>query len=154
MGRWGFGRRSRGRHALGAAVTQIPSGPPQAAPRPPLAMSEPDDPDSSPAELEAGHPVPEQVAAPEPVEAPRPVPSDPLLDPLDVLLAAGATWGRSPTPLLEPTLHDAPPLHGAPSSTTGRVQLGFRDGTTASLHPESEQARALEELALMLNTRH
>jgi len=34
-----------------------------------------------------------------------------------------------------------------------RVQLGFRDGTTASLDPDSEQAAALEELALLLSLR-
>jgi len=34
-----------------------------------------------------------------------------------------------------------------------RVQLGFRDGSTASLDAGSEQAVALEELAALLNRR-
>jgi hypothetical protein len=35
-----------------------------------------------------------------------------------------------------------------------RIQLGFRDGTTASLALDSEQARALMDLACLLNQRN
>lgn len=50
----------------------------------------------------------------------------------------------------------AGPVSGAavvpstPISSGARVELGFRDGTTTLLHPESAQAMALEELAGLL----
>jgi hypothetical protein len=40
-----------------------------------------------------------------------------------------------------------------PVQARPRVELGFRDGTTASLDPDSEQAVALAELSQMLNAR-
>lgn len=57
--------------------------------------------------------------------------------------------------LLDPVDESAvPATPPVPLHVTGRVQLGFRDGTTALLDPDSEQAHALEELALMLTVRH
>jgi hypothetical protein len=50
----------------------------------------------------------------------------------------------------------APPLLPAASSdvpSRGRVELGFRDGTSRVLEPDSEQARALHELAGLLSER-
>ena len=94
-------RRPRGRHALGAAVTSIPS-----------------------ARL---HLVAPAAAVPAPT-VPTPAAPAPL---------------RSPTPTVA-TL---------PSVRVSRVQLGFRDGSTASLAAGSEQAVALEALAGLLNRR-
>jgi hypothetical protein len=70
---WPFRRKPRGRHALGAAVRAIPSGPPASAPA---------------------------------------------------------------------VLPPAP-----------RVELGFRDGTSAALAPGSPQAKALTEIAAILTQR-
>jgi hypothetical protein len=83
---WPFRRRKVGKHALGAAVTAIPS-----APRPVL---------PAPAAE-----VPQQVAVADPAPAPR-------------------------------------------------VELGFRDGSTAALAPGSEQAKALTDLAAILASRN
>jgi hypothetical protein len=97
---WPFRRRQpRGKHALGAAVTSIPSGlPPRVAA--PVAV------------------VPEQVVTAEPVVAEMPqVPVQ------------------------------------APAPRAPRVELGFRDGTSAALAPGSEQATALQEIASVLTRR-
>ena len=90
-------RRPRGRHALGAAVTSVPSAP--------LRLVAP------------------AAAVPAPT-----VPAAPV---------------RSP----EATVATLPLV------PVSRVQLGFRDGSTASLAAGSEQAVALEALARMLNRR-
>jgi hypothetical protein len=37
--------------------------------------------------------------------------------------------------------------------TGARVELGFRDGSTAALAPDSAQARALREIASVLTSR-
>ena len=96
---WPFRRRPKGRHALGAAVTAIPSASVQV-------------------------PVPVQAAdpAPPPVESPVAPPAE------------------------QPV---APPV--APSGP--RVELGFRDGSTAALAPWSEQAKALTDIASALTQR-
>jgi hypothetical protein len=91
---WPFRRRARGRHALGAAVTAIPSLPAQVPPAP--------------------RPV---VAA----RAPEPTPE------------------AIPEPVAEPTVP--------------RVELGFRDGSSAALAPWSEQAKALTDIASLLTQR-
>ena len=104
-------RRPRGRHALGAAVTSVPSAPLRLVP-PAAAVPAA----TAPAVLAATVPAP---AVPAPA-APAPV--------------------RSPAATL-------------PSVPVSRVQLGFRDGSTASLAAGSEQAVALEALAGMLNRR-
>ena len=96
-------RRPRGRHALGAAVTSIPS-----------------------ARLQLVAPA---LAVPAP-----PAPA----------LAAPMAVVRRPAPTAA-TLPSAVPA--------SRVQLGFRDGSTASLAAGSEQAVALEALAGLLNRR-
>jgi hypothetical protein len=85
-----FWRRSRGRHALGAAVTSVPA-----------------------------RPLP-----------PAPLPSAPTFT-APALPAA------------------APPLAGVPSGP--RVELTFRDGSSASL--DATQARALDEIAQVLTRR-
>ena len=99
-------RRPRGRHALGAAVTSIPS-----------------------ARLQL-------VAPASTVPAPAvPTPAVPA--------PASAAHVRSP----------APTVATLPSVPVSRVQLGFRDGSMASLAAGSEQAVALEALAGLLNRR-
>lgn len=97
-------RRSRGRHALGAAVTALPAAP--------LAV---------------------EVTA-----APPALPVEPLLT-------------SPPAPAVQPLA--APLASAAPALPASRVQLGFRDGSTASLEPGSEQAVALEQLAGRLTRR-
>jgi hypothetical protein len=82
---WPFRRRKVGKHALGAAVTAIPSAPRPVLPAPAAEVSA-------------------QAAAADPAPAPR-------------------------------------------------VELGFRDGSTAALAPGSEQAKALTDLASVLTQR-
>ena len=89
-------RRPRGRHALGAAVTSVPSAP--------------------------------------------------------LRLVAPAAAGPAPT-VPAPVRSPAATVATLPSVPVSRVQLGFRDGSTASLAAGSEQAVALEALAGMLNRR-
>ena len=107
-------RRPRGRHALGAAVTSIPS-----------------------ARLHLVAPVPAGPAHAAPLAAPAP---------------AGPAYA---TPLA--VVHRPAPtvamLPSTPALPASRVQLGFRDGSTASLAAGSEQAVALEALAGLLNRR-
>lgn len=90
---WPF-RRKVGKHALGAAVSSIPSGLPAARPR---------------------H------------DAPAPMAAEPVV-------AAAA-------------------VVAVPVATGPRVELGFRDGSTAALLPGSPQAKALEEIASALTRR-
>jgi hypothetical protein len=94
---WPFRRRAKGRHALGAAVTDIP-----------------------------GMRVPAPVAVPVQVE--------PAAVPLPVAMQV-------------PVATPVPPPAGP------RVELGFRDGSTAALAPGSEQAKALTDIASLLTTR-
>jgi hypothetical protein len=107
-----FWRRSKGRHALGAAVTSIPAAPVVAQP------------------LLAG-PAP-TVVAPPPAPAPQPA--------LD--------WSF---PELHPAPPPAPPMPEQPVAPGPRVELTFRDGTSASL--DATQARALDEIAQVLTRR-
>jgi hypothetical protein len=102
-----FWRRSRGRHALGAAVTSIPS---------------------------ASHTLRPTAGAP----PPQP-PSDVVGELVSVVPAAVA-WSF-------PELH--PPQEAVP--TGPRVELTFRDGTSAAL--DGTQARALDEIARALTRR-
>ena len=55
------------------------------------------------------------------------------------LIDSGEAWGD--------------PGRTSPRAPTPRIELGFRDGTTAALDPDCEQALALEELAILLNFR-
>jgi hypothetical protein len=54
-------------------------------------------------------------------------------------------------------LQDEPPVAvvpvQAPVAPAPRVELGFRDGSTAALSPESAQAKALTEIASVLTQR-
>lgn len=132
-----FWRRSKGRHALGAAVTSIPG-----LPVPPL---EPvrrfGGPDAAPAAAVAF--VPPVIAAPPPAEAVVQLPS------VDLLPPAPSVPSYAPVP---PTSLDwsFPELH-PPAPSGPRVELTFRDGTSASL--DDTQARALDELAQVLTRR-
>lgn len=65
------------------------------------------------------------------------------------LVAAEVDAPRVPS-ALEPAAAD---LLAAEPPAAPRVQLGFRDGSTASLDPDSDQAAALEQLAILLNLR-
>jgi hypothetical protein len=112
-----FWRRSRGRHALGAAVASIP------------AVSETLHPTT-------GAPAPHAPAPHAP--APRP-PSDVPGESASVASAA-PEWSF-------PELH--PPQEAA--LTGPRVELTFRDGTSAAL--DGTQARALDEIARALTRR-
>ena len=104
-------RRPRGRHAVGAALTSIPSAR--------LHLVAPDGAVPAPAVPAPAMPAP---AVPAP---------------------AAAAPVRRPAPTVA-TLTSVP---------VSRVQLGFRDGSTASLAAGSEQAVALEALAGLLNRR-
>ena len=88
-----FWRRSKGRHALGAAVTSIPAAPRAAAPV--------------------------------------------------------ADW--APAPVSEWSFPELVPPAPEPAPMGPRVELTFRDGSSASLDPT--QARALEEIAQVLTRR-
>ena len=151
-----LGRPSRGRHALGHAVTAPPRAPlPRAA--------------VLPASVPPVEPVP---VAPEP-ELELAGPGWPGADytwPIDVLpadLPPGPSADLDPPNNLPayalpphetrqmPWLaahEEVPPQQGDPGAAQqhGRVQLGFRDGSSTVLDPDSEQAAALEELALLL----
>ena len=110
---WFPRRRSRGRHALGAAVTSIPSAP-----------------------LHLAVPVPVDLGR---ASCTQVLPgSPPHAAPLEAVRRSA------------PTVTPLPSLPAVPAS---RVQLGFRDGSTASLAAGSEQAVALEALAGLLNRR-
>lgn len=62
---------------------------------------------------------------------------------------------RPTDPVLSPYVDPPAPVVPAQApSTVPRVELGFRDGSTASLAPGSEQARALSDLASMLTQRN
>ena len=46
-----------------------------------------------------------------------------------------------------------PAVHARLAPPAPRVELGFRDGSTAALSPESAQAKALTEIASVLTRR-
>ena len=119
-----FWRRSKGRHALGAAVTSLP-----AAPRPPAPL---------PAAATFVPPAPEP-SAPVPPVAPAFVQSAPE-SPAAPSVAPALDWSF-------PEL--AAPIPAPPPGP--RVELTFADGSSASLDPV--QARALDEIAQVLTRR-
>jgi hypothetical protein len=130
-------RTSKGRHALGTAVTSIPSAPPAA-------------------------PVPARLPA-ETLPPVAPAAEPPLRTSIAELIATGEAW-RSHVPELPPLADPpavaaaAPPLPAAvavarPTRFDARVQLGFRDGSTTTLDADSEQALALALLAQSLTRR-
>jgi hypothetical protein len=52
-----------------------------------------------------------------------------------------------------PAILPAPPAPPAPPALPAlRVELGFRDGTTAVLDPGSQQAQALQDLSRLLRS--
>ena len=110
-------RRPRGRHALGAAVTSVPS-------------------------------APLRLVAPA-AAVPAPTVPAPALPAATVPAPVRSPAAAAPAPVRSP----APTAATLPSVPASRVQLGFRDGSTASLAAGSEQAVALEALAGMLNRR-
>ena len=93
--------------------------------------------------IPSASPASSRPAAP----APEPVPAEPVLaEPVlaePVLVQPVAAEPVAPEPVApEPV---APQQPRAP-----RVELGFRDGSTAALAPGSEQAEAFTELARIL----
>lgn len=56
----------------------------------------------------------------------------------------------SPPPSPPPVVAPVPAPVAVPTPAGPRVELGFRDGSRASLDPSSEQARALEDIAAVL----
>ena len=228
-------RRSKGRHALGAAVTALPSGPVAAtwspppwdarttgAPDPsaPAGLAEPAAtvpatmvpavmvpavmvpavmvpapvlpvpvlpvPVLPPASVGAAATVPtsqsvlasdvpwaETVAAQESPDVAVVDPRDELFDSIAELIASGEAWAQTPAatlvvpaavlPVFAVPVQAVPvqavpvqavPVHiPAPEPHGTRVSIGFRDGTTAVLDRDSEQAAALEELAALLSLR-
>ena len=218
-------RRSKGRHALGAAVTALPSGPvaatwsppPWAArttgapdPSAPAGLAEPAAtvpaarvvaamvpapvlpvsvlpvpvlpvPVLPPASVCAAVTVPMSqsvlasdvpravtVAAQEPPDEAVVDPRDELFDSIAALIASGEAWAQTPAaapvvpaavlpafamPVQAMPVQAVPVYIPAPEPHGTRVSIGFRDGTTAVLDRDSEQAAALEELAALLSLR-
>jgi hypothetical protein len=189
--RW-FRKEPRGRHALGAAVTSIPTGP-----LPPVVPGQ--------ARAAAAQPVPAAVVVPvqplPPLPAPSPVPGpvapavaatppaapvtpltatpqrpvtlpavpvpvaapppavDPLVAPLellDVVPVAGPLLvedaaRHAPVARLEPVPTPAaaappPPSVDVPAPAGPRVELGFSDGSSRTLDPQSSAAQRLQAL--------
>ena len=57
-------------------------------------------------------------------------------------------------PVVPPVAQAAPQVAPAPEvPAQPRIELGFRDGSTAALAPGSEQAKALTEIASVLTQR-
>lgn len=143
-----FRRRASGKHALGAAVTSIPSGPVTLAVRVPAAA-----PPSAP----VAAPPPPVVADSAAVSAVEPD----LMTSIAELLATGEAWAEPASRpastsaqlavAVEP--RPAPPAIAVEAPVAARVQLGFRDGTSTTLEPGSSQALALEQLAQSLSRR-
>jgi hypothetical protein len=149
-----FRRRPRGRHALGGAVTGIPSQPLAPYVPAPLPTVRPD---------AVSAPAP---AVPAPSAQPSTEPS--VLSSIAQLIATGEAWADPARDLPQlPAVHEvswaervapagdrssAPVAVTVPSGSTPgpRVSLGFRDGSSAALDPASEHAAALEQLARTL----
>lgn len=119
---------------------QLPAPPAEPAPLPPVQLA----------------PPPLHVPPPAPVVAALPVAPAPL-PPAVVHVPPAAAAEASARSSLEAALAELLPqqesaaVHMPP--TAPRIQLGFRDGTSASLDPDSEQALALELLAQSLTRR-
>ncbi len=65
--------------------------------------------------------------------------------------AAVTAIPSAPVPAAEPGFPVVPAQREEPTGL--RVELGFRDGTSACLDPASAEARALDELAQLLTRR-
>ena len=146
---WPFGRRRRGRHALGAAVVDLPSAaPPTLAGSIAALIASGEawaDPGVRPAPYTGSHPTDPGGVAPKslPTVAAAPVS---VASPPDSVPPARVPAAMAAVRIELPAL--APPR---PVVSASRVQLGFRDGSTAVLDPD--QAAALEELAGLLTSR-
>ena len=161
-------RRSRGKHARGAAPVSVPRPSlslPLAAPgRARLGAAVTGLPSSAPTASPL-LPPPTPAEAVRPAPAPLPAPDAPLLSaPAVPPPPAAPAYGVAPvpppavpTPVLTAPL---PPAAAAPGPTAPapvpparvgpHVELGFRDGSHTALDPDSEQALALAELAAVL----
>jgi hypothetical protein len=138
---WSLRPRPHGRHALGAAVTGLPTAPVQSTPllveqqvpAPEQALDSP----TVPAPRQPPHlppaPLPVPVQAPPPAAAAPPVAAPPVAAP-----PVTAPPAPAPPPVVAPPAAAAPPRPRGP-----RVQLGFADGTYSTLDPTSDAARAL-----------
>jgi len=123
------------------------------------------------------------VAAQEPPDVAVVDPRDELFDSIAALIASGEAWAQTPAaalvvpaavlppfampvqavpvqavpvqavPVHAVPVHTVPVYLPAPERHGTRVSIGFRDGTTAVLDRDSEQAAALEELAALLSLR-
>ena len=123
----------------------------------------------APAVLMSPAPVPPPTAAPVvhgPVPAPvvRPVPPAPevVAAPARVAPATPAPASAVPAARTDAAVPPAAvvaaavsyvPVSTVPQQAGHRVELGFRDGSTAALDPDSEQALALAELSQLLTGR-
>jgi hypothetical protein len=154
-----FGRRSKGRHALGAAVTSIPFGPVRLSagtPAPPVVPGgvPAGTPTAAVVELDVSSSIAALIATGEawcseaeivadlraPVVAP--VLDEPVVAPAVQPVAAAVAPVAVPAP--------PPPISAATAPSPPRIQLGFRDGTSTTLEADSEEALALELLAQSL----
>lgn len=118
------------RPAMTAEVDAAVARPPAALPRP--RVSEPV-PSVAQQVVPTVGPVPLATLLPAPIPAPVPTPL--------------------PDAVLTPATTGMPAIGPAAVTTSGRVCLGFRDGSTAQLDPDSDQAAALEQLAVLLSVR-
>ena len=75
------------------------------------------------------------------------------LAPWDTPGTTAAPAPFEPPPLLAPPQAVVPPAETPPEAPRPRVELGFRDGSTTALAPDSAQARALTEIADVLTRR-
>lgn len=155
-----FGRRAARRaRQVGAAVTALPSAAPSQ-----LADAVPD------AQL-AWEPGPDRRAAPPLARRPaiQPLPAEPVtwtattdeqtvpfaIAPAPAPVEAFEPGPAAPNVATIPRTAPVPAVRrpnlvarvGLPRRIGPRVELGFRDGSTAALDPSSHEARALDELA-------
>lgn len=129
-------------HRPAAEPTRVAQVPPVPAPLPPVEVAAPAY-ESPPAPVVEAIPV-APLSLPPVVPAPPVVSLPPAEEP-----SARASLQAALADLLPQ--QEAPAVY--PSPAAPRVQLGFRDGTSASLDPGSEQALALELLAKSLTRR-
>ena len=88
---------------------------------------------------------------PAPAVLPEEPPWGPPVEAAPVTVPAAATWA----PAAQPEWQPAPqPVPLVPEQVRRRVELGFRDGSSTALDPDSEQALALAELSQLLTGRN
>jgi hypothetical protein len=170
--RFSLRREPKGRHALGAAVTGIPSAPARPMPVPLPVDLTPTEVLPQPVQPAPLPPAPlHAVVAPAaPVEPaavvaavvvpPAPLPALPV-QPLDLDLALLDLGGPVfPLPVTPPAPAVIPPVQAAPVEPPSvvvpvgpRVELGFADGTFRMLDPSSSAAQALSDLVAELTSK-